>query len=154
MKEKRPNWDEYFMNIARSTRDRATCLKRHFGAVIVGDKRIIATGYNSAPPHLTTCSEDGCHEVNCHCVRTIHAEHNAILQLTCQSQNLSTFNEVFLYLAGEGQPCLECTKAIITVGIKRIVCEKIVNPKEHKKEYDFVAQMLKEAGVKLEELKK
>ena len=152
-KNTRPSWDEYFINIARETARRATCNKRQFGAVIVGDKRIIATGYNGSPVGLAHCLDKGCYEIDTHCVRTLHAEMNAILQVALQSQNLASFNDLTIYIAGPGQPCLLCTKLIIGAGIKRIVCEKIYRPKEHQKEYEFVDKILKEAGVKLEEYK-
>lgn len=141
------------MNIARETAKRATCKKRQFGAVIVGDKRIIATGYNGAPAGLPHCLDDGCYEIDYHCVRTLHAEMNAILQVSLQSQNLRAFNNLTIYISGPGQPCLLCTKLIIGAGIKRIVCEEIFKPEAHKKEFKFVDIMLKEARVKLEELK-
>ena len=152
-KNTRPSWDEYFINIARETARRATCNKRQFGAVIVGDKRIIATGYNGSPAGLTHCLDKGCYEIDTHCVRTLHAEMNAILQVALQSQNLTSFKDLTIYIAGPGQPCLLCTKLIIGAGIKRIVCEKIYQPKEHRKEYEFVDKILKEAGVKLGEFR-
>ena len=152
-KNTRPSWDEYFINIARETARRSTCNKRQFGAVIVGDKRIIATGYNGSPAGLEHCFDKGCYEIDTHCVRTLHAEMNAILQVVLQSQNLTSFKDLTIYIAGPGQPCLLCTKLIIGAGIKRIVCEKIYQPKEHWKEYEFVDKILKEAGVILEEYK-
>lgn len=153
-KNTRPCWDGYFMNIARETAKRATCLKRQFGAVLVGDKRIIATGYNGSPAGLEHCLDEGCYEIDTHCVRTLHAEMNAILQVALQSQNLAAFKNLTIYIAGPGQPCMLCTKLIIGAGIKRIVCEKIFMPKEHSEELKFVKKILKDAGVKLEEYKK
>ncbi|OWK27237.1 MAG: hypothetical protein US76_02900 [Parcubacteria group bacterium GW2011_GWA2_38_13b] len=147
----RPSWDEYFINIARETARRATCKKRQFGAVIVGDKRIVATGYNGSPAGLKHCIEEGCYEIDTHCVRTLHAEMNAILQVALQSQNLSSFTDLVIYIAGPGQPCLLCMKLIIGAGIKRIVCEKIYRPKEHWKEYEFIDKILGKAGVIMEE---
>lgn len=146
----RPSWDEYFMNIATETARRATCKKRQFGVVIVGDKRIIATGYNGSPAGLPHCLEDGCHEINHHCVRTLHAEMNAILQLAIQSQNLKICDDLILYISG-GQPCLLCTKLIIGSGIKRIVHKNIYRPDEYSEENDYAEKILEEAGVKLEE---
>ncbi len=76
----RPSWDEYFMQVAFVVATRATCPRRSVGAVIVLDKRILATGYNGAPRGLAHCTEVGCHLVAGHCIRALHAEQNAILQ--------------------------------------------------------------------------
>lgn len=152
-KNTRPSWDEYFMNIAKETAKRATCNRRKFGAVIVGDKRIIATGYNGSPPGLPHCLEEGCYKIDEHCVRTLHAEMNAIVQVALQSQNLKQYDELTIYIAGPGQPCMLCTKLIIGTGIKRVVCEKIYMPKEHSREQEFTNRILSEAGIKLEEYK-
>jgi dCMP deaminase len=153
-KNTRPSWDEYFMNIAKETAKRATCLRRKFGAVIVGDKRIIATGYNGSPSGLAHCLDDGCYKIDNHCVRTLHAEMNAILQVALQSQNLTSHHNLTIYIAGPGQPCMLCMKLLIGVGIKRIVCEEVFMPEEHNEELKFVNGILKEAKVKLEQYKK
>src|SRR5690606_5886840 len=76
----RPTWDEYFMTMAHFVATRATCTRRQVGAVIVRDKRILTTGYNGSPPGLPHCSDVGCWIVDGHCVRTIHAEQNALVQ--------------------------------------------------------------------------
>lgn len=76
----RPNWDDYFLNIAREVSKRSTCLRASVGAVIAKDNRILSTGYNGAPPGEPHCSEVGCLIENNHCERTIHAETNAVAQ--------------------------------------------------------------------------
>ena len=76
----RPNWDTYFMNIAREVASRSTCPRASVGAVIVKNRRILSTGYNGAPPGEPHCSEVGCLIENNHCERTIHAETNAVAQ--------------------------------------------------------------------------
>jgi dCMP deaminase len=76
----RPSWDEYFMGIAFAVAQRSTCDRAHVGAIIVRDKRILTTGYNGAPRGLPHCTEVGHLMINNHCVRTLHAEQNAIIQ--------------------------------------------------------------------------
>ena len=76
----RPSWDQYFMRIAFEVAKRSTCPRAAVGAVIVRDKRILTTGYNGSPSGLPHCTEVGCLMVNDHCVRTLHAEQNAIIQ--------------------------------------------------------------------------
>ena len=78
--DSRVTWDEYFMNIARVVATRATCDRKHVGAVLVRDKTILSTGYNGSIRGLPHCTEVGCLMENDHCVRTVHAEANAILQ--------------------------------------------------------------------------
>src|SRR3989338_7278239 len=79
-KHYRPSWDDYFMSLARIIASRGTCNRLYTGAVLVKDKRIISTGYNGSPPGLPHCDEVGHLLEDGHCVRTIHGEHNAILQ--------------------------------------------------------------------------
>ena len=127
-KYKRPSWDEYFMNIAREVGKRGTCDRGRNGAVIVKSKRIISTGYVGAPTGLEHCDEVG-HlfmktidengHTSEHCVRTTHAEQNAITQAAQHgvSTEGATLYEKF-------EPCFTCAKMIINAGIKRVVCEK------------------------------
>jgi len=116
----RPDWDHYFMAIARATSLRSNCDRKLVGAVLVADKRIIATGYNGAPSGLPTCMEAGHQLVDMNgrksCVRTIHAEHNAIIQ--CSLVGVPCAGSVLYTTAS---PCLECTKAIITSGVSAVV---------------------------------
>ena len=110
----RKDWDTYFMDIAYEVKERSTCDRLHVGAVIVKDKRIKGTGYNGSPAGLVHCDEDGCLVVNNHCIRTIHAEVNAILECTPEERNGAT-----VYITA--RPCAECSKIIINSGIKRVV---------------------------------
>ena len=120
----RPTWDEYFMQIVELIKTRSTCLRRQVGAVIVKDKRILATGYNGAPVGCQHCSEIGClreklnvpsghrHEL----CRAIHAEQNAIVQA---SYSGTSVKDATLYVTN--QPCVLCAKLAINAGITRIV---------------------------------
>lgn len=122
---KRPNWDEYFMEVAKLTATRSTCLRRKVGAVIVKDRHIIATGYNGAPRGLAHCDDrGGClrqelgvpsgqrHEL----CRALHAEQNAIIQAATLGQSIEGGT---IYITH--QPCAICSKMIINSGIERIV---------------------------------
>jgi dCMP deaminase len=124
----RPDWDEYFINISHEVGKRATCDRGRSGAVIVKDKRILCTGYVGAPVGLEHCDEighlyktvyraDGTKSE--HCVRTTHAEMNAIVQAARYGISI---NGATIYC--RMTPCLDCAKAIINAGIKRVVCEK------------------------------
>jgi dCMP deaminase len=115
-KDKRPAWDEYFLKVAMLVSERATCPRMHCGCVLVRDKRILSTGYNGSIPGDDHCTEAGCLIVDNHCVRTIHAEMNAILQ--CSVHGVSTEGST-AYITN--MPCTNCSKALITAGIKEIV---------------------------------
>lgn len=121
----RPSWDTYFMEIAQLVKTRATCPRRQVGAVIVKDRRILATGYNGAPAGLPHCPPDG-HEHDwpkgCmragHCIRSLHAEQNALLQaakigIPCEGASM--------YVTC--QPCNNCAKMIINAGIQSVIYE-------------------------------
>ncbi len=112
----RPSWDDYFMQITHQVAKRSTCPRAAVGAVIVRDKRILTTGYNGAPSNLPHCTEAGCLMVNGHCVRTLHAEQNAIIQGALHGVDVSSST---LYVTH--QPCLVCAKMIINAGIERVV---------------------------------
>ena len=112
----RPTWDDYFMRITFQVAKRSTCPRAAVGAVIVRDKRILTTGYNGAPSGLPHCTEVGCLMVNGHCVRTLHAEQNAIIQGALHGVNVS---DSTIYVTH--QPCLVCAKMIINAGIERVV---------------------------------
>jgi dCMP deaminase len=122
--QKRPSWDDYFMNIAREVARRSNCMKRHVAAVVVKDKRIISTGYNGTPRGTTNCDEGGCKRCNAYgksgaglgdCVCS-HAEENAIVQAAFHGVSLkgATIYSTF-------SPCIMCTKMIINSGIKEVV---------------------------------
>jgi dCMP deaminase len=144
--DSRPTWDQYFMRIADLAKERSTCLRRQVGAVIVKDKRILATGYNGAPKGLAHCLDIGClreqlnipsgerHEL----CRAIHAEQNAVVQAATSGVNISgatIYTTTF--------PCSLCSKIIINASIVRIVCRKGY-PDE------LSRQLLSEAGMKIE----
>lgn len=140
----RPTWDQYFMEIARTVASRSTCLRRSVGAVLVRDKRILATGYNGAPTGLAHCREVGClrtiqgvpagerHEI----CRGSHAEQNVLVQAARYG---IAVEGATLYCTNE--PCSICTKLLINAGIIEIVYES---------EYpDFLARALRtEAGLR------
>lgn len=139
----RPSWDEYFLDIVKLVARRSTCLRRSVGAVLVKDKRILATGYNGAPSGLKHCAEVGClrkkmnissgerHEL----CRGLHAEQNAIIQSALHGVSVKGAT---LYCTNH--PCIICSKMIINAGITKVV---------YKDGYqDPMAQeILKEAGV-------
>ena len=134
----RPTWDEYFIEITLDVAKRATCLRAQVGAVIVKDKRILTTGYNGAPKGLPHCLEVGCEIVDGHCVRTLHAEQNAIIQAALHGVSLEGGT---IYTTH--QPCHTCAKMIINAGIAHVV---------YAGEYpDTIAmQYLRLAGVRVE----
>jgi dCMP deaminase len=133
----RPSWDDYFMQITFEVATRSTCPRATVGAVVVRDKRILTTGYNGAPTGLPHCTEVGCLMVNGHCVRTLHAEQNAIIQGALHGVDVSGST---LYVTH--QPCLICAKMIINAGIQRVV---------YAGQYpdEIARSFLEEAGVEL-----
>lgn len=124
MADTRPSWDEYFMDITKRVATRSTCLRRAVGAILVHDKRIIASGYNGGPTGLAHCLDIGClreklgipsgqqHEL----CRGIHAEQNAIIQAARYGVSIEGAT---LYCTT--QPCTQCTKMLINAGITEIV---------------------------------
>jgi dCMP deaminase len=122
--EDRPSWDEYFMTIARQVSERSTCTRRHCGAVIVKDRRMLATGYNGTPKGLRHCEEVGCLReklgvasgVNHELCRGIHAEQNAIIQAALHGVAMDGSS---IYTTH--QPCVQCAKMLINAGVTEIV---------------------------------
>lgn len=112
----RPGWDAYFLAIASTVGSRSTCLRRRVGAVLVRDRRILATGYNGAPRGLPHCREVGCEMEHGHCVRAVHAEVNAVVQAALHG--VSTEGAT-LYCTS--QPCYACAKLIVNAGVVRVV---------------------------------
>ncbi len=141
----RPSWDEYFMQIVELIKTRSTCLRRQVGALIVKDRRILATGYNGAPTGCKHCTELGClreelsvpsgqrHEL----CRGIHAEQNAIVQAAFSGTSVK---EGTMYVTC--QPCVLCAKMAINAGIKKIVFKGSYPD-------DLSMNLLKEAGVRI-----
>lgn len=124
----RPSWDDYFMEVANTIAKRATCDRGRSGCVIARDRQLLVTGYVGSPTGLAHCDEVGhqfkkvVHEdesVTQHCVRTVHAEQNAI----CQAAKLGVaLGGATLYC--RMTPCRVCAMLIINCGISRVVCEK------------------------------
>ncbi len=127
-KHQRPSWDQYFMDIAKTVAERATCDRGRSGCVIAKDKQILVTGYVGSPKGLPHCDEVG-HQMKTtihedgsqthHCVRTTHAEQNAIVQAAKLG---IAINGATMYC--KMTPCPTCAKMIINAGILRVVCEK------------------------------
>ena len=125
---RRPSWDDYFLAIARVVATRSTCDRGRAGAVVVKDRQILTTGYAGSPTGLPHCDDVGHQlkkmihengEESIHCVRTVHAEQNAI----CQAAKLGiALFGATLYC--KMTPCMTCAKLIINCGIKRVICEK------------------------------
>jgi len=149
-KEARPNWDEYFLNIAKLISKRSTCLRRAVGAILVKDKRILATGYNGAPSGVKHCEKTGClrdklnipsgerHEL----CRGLHGEQNALLQAALHGVSVKGAK-----MYATTQPCIICAKMIINAGIKEIIISGSYPDKMAK-------EFLKEAGIKVRSYKK
>ena len=141
----RPSWDKYFQTITRDVADRSTCIRRHVGAIIVKDKRILATGYNGAPSGLAHCLTTGClreelgipsgqkHEL----CRGAHAEQNAVIQAARYGVSI---DGATVYCTN--QPCIVCAKILINAGVEKIIYENSY-PDE------LSEQMIKEAGIEL-----
>jgi dCMP deaminase len=112
----RVSWDEYFMRIAKEVSSRATCDRKHVGAVIVRDKTILATGYNGSIRGLPHCDEEGHLMEDGHCVRTIHAEANAIIHAARHGVGIDRGT---IYVTAS--PCWPCFRMIANAGLVRIV---------------------------------
>lgn len=112
----RPGWDAYFMHLARVAATRATCDRKHVGAVIVSARVVIATGYNGSVRGLPHCDDIGHLMEDGHCVRTVHAEANAIAQAAkCGGMHLEGAS---IYVTAS--PCWPCFKLIVNAGIREI----------------------------------
>ena len=112
----RPSWDSYFMALAKVASTRATCPRLSVGAVIAKDKTTIVSGYNGSLPGEAHCDDVGCDIQHGHCVRTVHAEVNAILQAARRGTSVEGAT-----LYATAKPCPVCTKLAIGAGIKRLV---------------------------------
>lgn len=143
----RPSWDEYFMDLTNTAARRATCDRGRSGCVIVRDKQVLVTGYVGSPRGMAHCDEAGhlfkkvFHEdqsVTQHCVRTVHAEQNAICQAARRGIAL---DDSTLYC--KMTPCRTCAMLIINCGIVRVVCEKKYHAGKESED------LFEKAGVKL-----
>jgi dCMP deaminase len=144
----RPSWDEYFMEVMEAISKRGTCDRGRSGCVIVRDKQILVTGYVGSPKGSPHCDEDGhdlrksLHEdgtITQHCVRTVHAEQNAI----CQAAKMGVSIEgatVYCRMT----PCRVCAMLLVNCGIKRVMCERKYRGGEESEE------MFKKVGIEIE----
>ena len=136
----RADWDEYFMNIATVVASRSTCDRKFVGAVIVRDKTILSTGYNGSIRKLEHCDEVGHIMENGHCVATIHAEANAILQA---AKNGVCIDEATIYTSAS--PCWLCFKMIANAGIRRICYGEFYRDER-------IFKIAKKIGIRLDKL--
>jgi len=113
---KRPDWDEYFLKLAMLASERATCPRMHCGCVLVKNKHVIATGYNGSIPGDDHCEDVGCLVIDNHCVRTNHAEINALTQAARRGHAVENATAYITNMA-----CTACAKALIASGVKRVV---------------------------------
>ncbi len=141
----RPDWDTYFMDMAKLASRRSSCLRRAVGAVLVKDRRLLATGYNGVPSGVTHCEVTGClreklnvpsgerHEL----CRGLHAEQNAILQAAFHGVSI---RDAVLYCTN--LPCIICAKMLINAGVRRIVyLEGYADP--------LTEEMIREVGMEI-----
>lgn len=144
-KSSRPSWDKYFLQIADLVATRATCLRLRVGAILVRDRMIISTGYNGSPRKTEQCDEVGCRIVNGHCVRTVHAEANTVLQAAYHGISTKGATLYTRYL-----PCEHCTKILINAGVEKIVYREIYKNIDQ----PFTKKLARQAEVKLVKLPK
>ena len=112
---KRPDWDEYFLKLAMLASERSTCPRMHCGCVLVKNKNVIATGYNGSIPGDDHCEDVGCLVIDNHCVRTVHAEMNALIQAAKRGNSVEGATAYITNMS-----CTTCAKALISAGIIRI----------------------------------
>jgi len=133
----RVSWGTYFMNIAKEVATRSTCDRKYIGAVIVREKTILSTGYNGSIKGLPHCDEAGHEMVDDHCIRTTHAEANAIVQA---AKNGVEINKSDIYVTAS--PCYNCFKLIANAGIKTIYYGEFYRENR-------ILEHAKEAGIEL-----
>lgn len=132
----RLSWQDYFMANAELISKRSTCDRAFVGAVLVKDNRIIATGYNGGVSATDNCNEAGHHMEDGHCIRTVHAEMNALIQ--CAKEGIST-DGTEIYVTHF--PCINCTKALLQAGITKITY------KAHYRPHPFAIELMEKKGV-------
>ena len=140
----RPDWNEYFMEMAELAAKRATCLRRKVGAVLVKNKKVLATGYNGAPMNIEHCESTGClrekmevpsgerHEI----CRGVHAEQNLVAQAAIHGVKTE---DSIVYCTH--QPCIICTKILINAGVKKIYFKNSYSD-------EFAEKLLNQSNVK------
>lgn len=139
----RPTWDEYFLELAYLAATRATCSRKHVGAVIVTpERRVVATGYNGAPANMPSCDEVDHEMVDGHCVRSLHAESNAIDFAGRFAQGCTLYTTV--------TPCYDCAKRIVNAGIYRVVYDEHYESRYNKS--STVQEFLRAGGIEVVQL--
>jgi dCMP deaminase len=136
----RIGWDEYFMRIAVEVSERSTCDRKHVGAVIVRDRNILSTGYNGSIAGMPHCDDVGHMMESGHCIATIHAEANALIQAAKNGVNI---NGGSLYTTAS--PCWTCFKLIVNAGLKKVCYGEFYRD-------DRIFQVAKQLGFGLEDL--
>lgn len=151
-KNKRTSWEQYFINIVNAVAERATCDRGKSGAIIVKNRRVLATGYVGSPIGLPHCDDVGhqfkktIHEdgkITNHCIRTVHAEQNAICQAARYGIPIDGSTIYCTML-----PCYTCAKMIINAGIKNVICIKDYHAGKETKE------VFAQAGISLKIINK
>lgn len=137
MDDQRVSWHEYFMNIAEQVSTRSTCSRKHVGAVVVHDRTILSTGYNGSLRGAPHCDEVGHDIENDHCVRTVHAEANAVAQAAKHGIQI---DQAEIYVTAS--PCLTCFKLLANAGITKIYYKEFYRDER-------ITEYAKLAGVKL-----
>ena len=137
----RLSWEDYFMANAELISKRSTCDRAFVGAILVKDNRIIATGYNGGVSETDNCNEVGHKMEDGHCIRTVHAEMNALIQ--CAKEGIST-KGIEIYVTHF--PCLPCTKAILQAGVKKIYYLNDYRNNE------YAMELIKHVGVEVEQV--
>lgn len=138
----RPTWEIYFMQLAYLAATRASCSRKHVGAIIVDPyHRVVATGYNGAPAGLPSCDEVGHEMVEGHCVRTLHAESNAIDFAGRSALGCTIYVTV--------TPCYDCAKRMVNSGISKVVWDEFYASRYGKS--NQVEEFLRSAGVEVEQ---
>lgn len=133
----RASWDHYFMDIAKVVSSRSTCPRKSVGAVIVRDRTILSTGYNGSIRGMPHCNDVGCIIENNHCVATVHAEVNAIVQ---SAKNGVVTNASDIYVTAS--PCWNCFKLLANAGIRRVVYSEFYRD-------DRIFEVAKQIGIEL-----
>jgi dCMP deaminase len=133
----RVSWDRYFMNLALQAATRSTCPRKSVGAVIVRDKAILSTGYNGSIRGAPHCTEVGCLMENGHCIRTVHAEANALVQAARHGTRLEGA-EIYV----TASPCFNCFKLIANAGIRTVYYGELYRD-------DQVLELAREAGIRM-----
>ena len=137
MSQQRAGWHEYFMNIAEQVATRSTCDRKHVGAVIVRDKTILSTGYNGSLRGAPHCDEIGHDMDGGHCVRTVHAEANAVAQAAKHGVMIDG-SEIYV----TASPCLTCFKLLANSGVCAVYYKEFYRDER-------ITEYARQAGIEL-----